>query len=263
MYKFNMIITELCNANCSHCYMSTGLNSLKRTMTKEQIQKIINNLPDNTDTLVLTGGEVFLVNDLLYFAIDLIKIKNPNIMIGVESNGKYFYIKNNPYEEFVKLKSHGVDFIRFSDDIFHQDGGVNLQKVLELKKYENENTPLIKFLKQYTAVPIGEAKKLPDIYKSKSNCMNNLKSVKNPYIFVDINGEANLCTWKCISSIGNIINDDFSVIENNLKEKFNHYILKGEIENAIAYKTGKDIETLKKESLENGQCFLCTKYLRR
>lgn len=263
MYKFNIIITELCNANCSHCYMSSDSQSLRKTMTKEQIGKIIDNLPNSTDIVVLTGGEVFLVKDLLYFAIDLIKNKNPNIMIGVESNGKYFYIKNNPYEELIKLKDHGVDFIRFSDDIFHKDGGIDLTKVLELKKYENNKTPKIKFLKQDTAVPIGEAEKLPDKYKAKSNCMNNIDTEINPYIFVDVNGDANLCTWKCIPSIGNMMNNDFSTIENALKDTFNNYILKGDIENAIAYRTGKDIEEITKESLANGQCSLCIKHLKR
>lgn len=262
MYRFNIILTELCNANCSHCYMSAGSKNQKKTMTEEQINKIINNIPDNTDTVVLTGGEVFVVKNLLYYAISLIKHKNTDIIIGVESNGKYLYMNDNPKEEFRMLKKYGVDFIRFSDDVFHQSGGINLSKVLDLKKYEDETTPRIIFLKQDTAIPLGEAEKLPEEYRAKNNCMNNINSVRNPYIFVDAYGNANLCTWKCIPPIGNMISDDFKMIENRLREEFYNYILKGEIEEAISRKTGKNTSELKKESKTAGQCSLCIKYLR-
>ena len=41
MYKFNIILTELCNANCSHCYMSSNNKKNKKTMSFADINKII------------------------------------------------------------------------------------------------------------------------------------------------------------------------------------------------------------------------------
>ena len=129
MYKFNIILTELCNANCSHCYMNLNSKKDKTTMSFDEIDTIIKKIPYNTSSITITGGEIFLVKDLLFHTIKKIKDKNNNIKIELESNGIYIYKSDNPKNLLTELKRIGVNYIRFSDDPFHKEGGVDLEKV--------------------------------------------------------------------------------------------------------------------------------------
>ncbi len=258
MYHFNIILTECCNANCSHCYMSDISKKIKKTLTNEQVQRIVYNLPGNTKSVTLTGGEVFLVNDLLVYTIRLLKERFSSIEIEIESNGIYIY-KNNIKEILEELKIIGVDSIRFSLDPFHKDGGVDLDKVKKIKDYESDKTPIIRFLEQDKALALGKGANLDTEKQTIMNCMNSEKSELNPYLFIDINGNVFTCAWKCVPPLGNIITDDFSKIEKSMKETFNKLILLGKIEEAINYKKGTDIEKLKDISSKEGQCYLCIK----
>lgn len=259
MYKFNIILTELCNANCSHCYMNLNSKKSKKTMSFDEIDTIIDKIPYNTSSITLTGGEIFLVKDLLFHTIKKIKDKNSKIKVELESNGIYIYKSDKPNDILVELKKIGVDYIRFSDDPFHQQGGVDLEKVRDLKGYESSGTPSIKFLIQDKVLKIGKATNLEDKYIEKRNCMNNSKTISNPYLFLDVKGNVSICTWKCVPPLGNLITDTFEEIEKKLEDDFWELILQGNIEEAIAYKEKKDIRILKKESLKNGQCYLCIK----
>lgn len=258
MYKFNIVLTEMCNANCSHCYMNLNSNKNKKTMSLEDIDKIVEKMPNNTISVTLTGGEIFLVKDLLFYTIKKIKEKNRNIKIELESNGIYFYKNRNSKELFIELKKMGVDFIRFSDDPFHKYGGVDLKKVRNLKQYESNKTPVIKFLVQDKVLKIGKAKNLDDKYIEKRNCMNTNKTINTPYLFLDVNGEVYICTWKCIPPLGNLITDSFDNIEKKLDDDFFKLILSGNILDAINLVNKKE-EYNKKIINDCGECALCNK----
>ena len=73
MYKFNIILTELCNANCSHCYMNLNSNKKKITMSVDDIDKIVSS--KNKITLTKLDEN----NKQLYsWIIDGSSIKNRN-----------------------------------------------------------------------------------------------------------------------------------------------------------------------------------------
>ena len=46
MYSFNIILTNFCNAHCSHCYMKTNENP--KTLSFEKIDLLVDKLPINT-----------------------------------------------------------------------------------------------------------------------------------------------------------------------------------------------------------------------
>lgn len=262
MYNFNIVITELCNANCSHCYMNKSNKKEKKTMSRNDIDIFVEKLPKQTKRVVLTGGEIFVVKDLLFYAISKIHNKNPKIEIGLETNGIYFYLDLvRAKKELIELKSLGVTFIRFSDDEFHASGGVDLTKVRKLKELENDRTPTLQYLVQEKAVAIGKAKNLNPEKIAVANCMNNKKTETNPYFFIDVNGDVFICTWKCIPAIGNIFNDKFESITKNLESKFNNMILTGKIEQAISFKYGHNEENIS-FAKQYGQCRLCEKYFK-
>lgn len=258
MYKFNIILTELCNANCSHCYMNLKSKKNKLTMSLEDIDQIVSKIPYDTISVTLTGGEIFLVKEILFYAIKRIKEKNNNISIELESNGIYFYRSDNPKEKLMELKALGVDYIRFSDDIFHFDGGIDLDKVRNLKQYESNETPVIKFLVQDKVLKIGKAKELDDKYIEKRNCMNTEKTINTPYLFLDVKGNVFICTWKCIPSLGNLIKDSFENIEKKLEQKFFKLILGGKVIDAINM-INNDEENNKKIVRKYGECVLCNR----
>ena len=76
MYKFNIVLTEVCNANCSHCYMNLNSKKKKTTMSFADVDNIINKIPNDTISITLTGGEIFCVQKLLFYTIKKIKDKN-------------------------------------------------------------------------------------------------------------------------------------------------------------------------------------------
>ena len=206
MYSFNIILTNLCNAHCSHCYMKT--NEKPKTLSLEEIDILVEKIPYNTKTIVITGGEIFTARNELDYFLNKINNKFNKIQIGLESNGIYLYT-HNALQILKELKRKNVDFIRFSDDPFHETGGVNLNKVRKLKELESKETPNIKYLVQTKALSIGKAENLKEEEKSRPCCMNTKDSEKNPYIFMDINGNMYLCAWKSGKKIGNIFNDSF------------------------------------------------------
>ena len=261
MLSFNIILTEICNAKCSHCYMSS--NNSKKTMTKESIKEIISKIPDNTKSVVLTGGEIFLVWDLLIYTVTQLKIKFPDIIIGLESNGIVLYKGIEAAKEKLKyLKQCGATFIRFSDDPFHETGGVDLKSVRKLKKLEKEVGLKIKYLVQTKALAIGNGTTLDEKYIEKKDCMNTPATAENPYLFLDVKGNVYICTWKCVPPIGNMITGSWEEIISNLKYNFSKLVLSGQIEKAI---NSIEKDEIKKQqnveySKQNGQCMLCYKY---
>lgn len=259
MYYFNIILTEKCNAKCSHCYMGNKKNDLK-SLTKSQIDRIINEIPQNTKKIVLTGGEIFVEKELLLYTIRKIQELQRNIEIELESNGIYFY-KENTLERLKEFNDK-ISSVRFSDDPFHEVGGVNLQKVRELKKYQNKLKYEIKYLIQDKAVKIGNAKKLDNNLVKKCNCMNTKATLTNPYFFLDIKGNIYLCTWKLIDPIGNIFYEKMSEIIDRLNLPFNQRILEGKVEEAFSLENGTK-EQYKEYTEKFGQCMLCEKICKK
>lgn len=255
MYYFNVMLTEKCNANCSHCYMREKKKNLK-SLTKVQIDEIIYKIPQNTRKIVLTGGEIFLEKDLLMYTIQKINELNENIEIELESNGIYFYI-GNTLEKLMEFNKK-ISAIRFSDDPFHKMGGIDLEKIRELKKYQPKLDYEIKYLVQNKALKIGRAENLNKDLVKKCDCMNTSKTKENPYFFLDIKGDIYLCPWKLVKPIGNIFFEEIEDILKKLKESFNKKILVGRIEEAFALKDG-NIKEYKKYSKKYGQCMLCKK----
>lgn len=256
MYYFNIILTEKCNANCSHCYMKNNNDKL-RSLTKSQVDKIIKKIPSSTKKIVLTGGEVFTDKELLMYTIDKINSLQKDIDIEIESNGIYFY-KGNTLEKLLEFNNK-ITSIRFSDDPFHEDGGVELNKVRKLKKYQPYLKYKIKYLVQDKALKIGKAKSLNDKYVRKCNCMNTNNTKFNPYFFLDIEGNIYLCAWKLTKPIGNIFKDEIEDVLDVMNSPFNKRILVGKIEEAFSLEKG-NVEEYKKYTKKYGQCMLCERF---
>lgn len=263
-YKISIMLTEKCNLKCSHCYMSA--NPLGKTLSKDQIYKLINKLPDHPLRISITGGEPYMCYDKLYYMLNCIKNKftnQSNLDIRVETNATFFYNSDNSIkEELEKLTSYGVTTLRVSDDKFHVDGGLDLKKLQQIKKcIKKYNIPIqYSCLYQDKVVNFGRASRLKATDLENKNCLNRPESLIIPYFYTTIDGDVSTCAWKCSPVLGNIFEDSFENILKKLNTPIQLAILKSDIKQVINLVADKN-ENLKKKLnciLEKqGQCMTC------
>jgi len=84
--NLTLYVTNRCNAQCSHCFYSSELNKPCEELTIEQLKKISISLKHPLQTLMITGGEPFLRNDLLEICKLFFKL-NKTRRITINTNG--------------------------------------------------------------------------------------------------------------------------------------------------------------------------------
>lgn len=77
-------ITNKCNAKCKHCFYWKNLNSSKKELNLEEIEKIAKNF-GRAEVLLLSGGEPFLRKDL-FEAISLFIKNNKVKVVSIPTN---------------------------------------------------------------------------------------------------------------------------------------------------------------------------------
>lgn len=75
---FIFFVTNKCNAKCSHCFYWKDLNSHRKELSLNEIEKITKSL-GNIEVLLLSGGEPFLKKEL--FEIISLFIKNNSVKV--------------------------------------------------------------------------------------------------------------------------------------------------------------------------------------
>src|SRR5215471_11970274 len=80
------VFTQLCNDLCDHCYNDSGPKGER--ISEAECFAIIENLPDQVDRLILSGGEPLSERKLLYFILDKLKEKYlGRTQIMLQTNG--------------------------------------------------------------------------------------------------------------------------------------------------------------------------------
>ena len=122
--KLAIYINDICNRNCSFCYV----NKTNKIMTLETANKIISYINDNDiyKTIIFVGGEPTLTPDLIKYFIDNIKI---NVKYGVMTNG---IIKNLDIFKPYKNLTFNISFINEKDPD-------NYYKEMTIKKLNDLN----------------------------------------------------------------------------------------------------------------------------
>lgn len=136
-------VTNRCNAKCNHCFYWKELNTLKKQeMTLEQIKKFVISLKNPLLSVLLTGGEPFLREDLIEIS-QIFSKYNKTSKVIIPTNG---YLSEKIYEtvnkilETTKLK---VDVI-ISLDGFEKTA----EKTRGLKNIFKKDENTIKLLKK-------------------------------------------------------------------------------------------------------------------
>ena len=262
-YRISIMLTEACNLRCSHCYMSA--NAKGKTLSLEEIDNLIGNLPNNCLRISITGGEPYMCREKLYYILDKIKDKfyQQSPEVRVETNGTFFYYDDNSIiKEVQKLIELGVSTLRLSDDEFHEQGGLDIKKLRNIEKVVKDNNLniVVSTLFQDKAVSFGRAKELKTNKIDKKTCLNRKESLIIPYFYTTIDGDVSTCAWKCAPSLGNCFKDTWDEIVKNINCPIQEAILNSDIETVAKIVSNGDnnkFHHLKGIIKTKGQCMAC------
>jgi len=80
------VFTQLCNDQCDHCYNLSGPQGER--ISEEDCMRIIGNLPDRIDRIILSGGEPLADKKLLYAILDRLRERyEGRTQIMLQTNG--------------------------------------------------------------------------------------------------------------------------------------------------------------------------------
>ena len=262
-YRISIMLTETCNLRCSHCYMSA--NTKGKTLSKEEIDNLIDNLPINCLRISITGGEPYMCMDKLYYMLKKIKNKfyKQKPEVRVETNGMFFYHDDSSIiKEVNNLINLGVSTLRLSDDEFHEQGGLDIKKLRNIEKVVKDNNLdiVVSTLIQDKVVALGRAKALKINKLDKKNCLNRKESLIIPYFYTTIDGEVSTCAWKCAPSLGNCFKNSWDELVQNLNLPIQEAILNSDIEKVAKIVSNGDANRfnyLKNIIQTKGQCMAC------
>ncbi len=121
------VFTQLCNDDCDHCYNDSS--PFGKRISEEDCVKIIENLPDKIDRIILSGGEPLADIKLLYTILEKIREKYSNsIQIMLQTNGD---LLNK--EKLKILIEKGVQrFDIASIDRYHKKAGGRLMELADI-----------------------------------------------------------------------------------------------------------------------------------
>lgn len=137
------VFTQLCNDQCDHCYNNSGPQGAR--ISEDECLKILDNMPDRVDRLILSGGEPLAERKKLYLILDTLKEKyGTHTQIMLQTNGD---LLNE--ERLDTLIDKGVTrFDIASIDRYHKAAGGRLMELAELFESRGvngeEKEPLVK-----------------------------------------------------------------------------------------------------------------------
>jgi organic radical activating enzyme len=121
------VFTQLCNDKCDHCYNMSGPKGAR--ISEEECMAIIENMPDQVDRLILSGGEPLAEKKLIWAVLSKIQAKfGQKTQVMLQTNGDLL-----TGEILDKLIEHGVTrFDIASIDRYHKHSGDRLMELAEL-----------------------------------------------------------------------------------------------------------------------------------
>lgn len=121
------VFTQLCNDQCAHCYNLSGPQGAR--ISEEECLQIIENLPDQIDRIILSGGEPLAERKKLYLILDGLKERYGSAtQIMLQTNGDLL-----TGEILDTLIEKGVTrFDIASIDRYHKHAGNRLMQLAEL-----------------------------------------------------------------------------------------------------------------------------------
>ncbi len=137
------VFTQLCNDKCSHCYNLSGPKGTR--MSAEECSRIIKNLPERIDRLILSGGEPLAEKELLYDILDQVRNRyGDDTQLMLQTNGD---LLNGKILDIL-IEKGVTRFDIASIDRYHKAAGGRLAELAELFESRgvdgDEKDPLVR-----------------------------------------------------------------------------------------------------------------------
>lgn len=244
--------TNKCNLKCRHCYASCGPEG--ETMDMENIVKVLEHLPKDTEILSISGGEPFVERERLRGLLRYINENKSRILpaakIALLTNG--FWIRNSEqaYNALKDIYEQDVSFFSItSDDQFHREQGIHinwhagdcyisLHKLMQ--KLSAEKGKKNSLIRGGMSIPISRGKEFRAVVRSGSDMaytfgrgINLKKNERKTFSHCDIrtyhnnmltydeltvapDGKAYPCCWRVTPSIGSAIESPLEELVGNM-----------------------------------------------
>lgn len=151
MIKLLSQFTEDCNLRCRHCHDSCGKG---RTMSDENIERVLNNLPLLTLAFEITGGEPFVRREKLFHMLEYIRHNAavlPIADIAVQTNAFWAKDEGAVCDTLEELAGLGVDILEITSmDKYHAEQGLDTSG-LEMKFGSRFYNGTMKFAEKHKA----------------------------------------------------------------------------------------------------------------
>jgi len=202
-------------------------------MSKENIARVVENLPASTEEITVSGGEPFIVRDSLMFTLDKIRKKFDSVELRVQTNGYWMDGLGSSWSTIEELLNYGVDVLEWTGhDDFHKEQGLDVTKVIftimdiEKKLEERYGKSSLRIdgrgCNMQKAVRFGRAEMLPEEETSETTpCHIFFKKISSPHgereddgvdLTIDNEGNVFLCCWKMPVSLGSAIEEPIEEI---------------------------------------------------
>jgi len=188
--------TNLCNARCKMCFQWKDRKSTKKILSTEEAKKMLSSFHE-LESMVLSGGEPFLRNDIVELCVPLINNSNP--IITIPTNGSMPEVIYNKSKEILSLGCKRLTISMSLDGMekYHDENrGIPglFKKVFETYKLLSTIHSKRLAIQINTAVSKDNFKALPDLHSYISNRMS-----KAFWCFEPIRGGFNQKTATAIS----------------------------------------------------------------
>ncbi|MBT3231230.1 MAG: radical SAM protein [Calditrichaeota bacterium] len=287
-----LLITRKCPFECRHCYFCGSPNG--ESMTVDQVERVVNNLPTNLETLGISGGEPFTNPKLLKKTLEFIQTRNfPHLTnLTVQTLGFWARDRKRTISKVSELIDLGVNsFYVYGNDSWHIEQGLNPQnpellvdvlanefgaiepeKMMSLNYLFDRDTITYSTRKTGQILPIGRGKwgtTENEWQRVDTNpvcpCRDFLKLNPNGYHYiVNFNGEVHFCLYQTAPSLGNIFERPLTQILKNARRRDIFQIMnRGDVREFASEITDNSQQVAEKAISERGRCIYCIDLLEK
>ena len=285
-----LLITRKCPFKCRHCYFCGSPEG--ESMTEEQVERAVNNLPAAVETIGISGGEPFTNPKLLKKTLKSIQSRNFTYLtqLTVQTLGFWAKDRKKTIKRVEELLDLGVNsFYVYGNDTWHIEQGLNPEnpellidvlikdfgaiqpsKIMSLNHIFDRGTITYGTRKTNQNLPIGRPKwatandEWQYIEKNPiCRCRDFLHLNPNGYIYtINFNGEVHFCIYQTAPSLGNIFEQTLTqILKNARRRKVFQVMNRGDISELAEHISGEKRQVAEKSISEHGRCIYCVDLL--
>lgn len=214
--------TNRCNLQCRHCYAGCGPEG--ETMSMENIEKVLEHIPKDTEIFSISGGEPFMEQKKMMRIIRQInEMQMPHAKVAVLTNGFWLRNEESAYAIIKDLMASGLKCLGItSADRFHLEQGLdasylnkNIHSIMQRLYDEGVSAMEIRSWGSNAAHPFGRGKSIKKKEQSSASMCSIIhgKGVE-PTIVPD--GLVYPCCWRVTPSIGSALESPLEELVGNM-----------------------------------------------